>query len=205
MPAEQSLYLDAVGRPGLLMPCEAPCIVEVDAARAADGHDMIVLGVTVDEILCLGKIRLIQFLRPRHADLLVNGDNCAERSVFFRILKDSDDLGDADAVVSAEARSLRTDKLLRPHHFDGIVDGIIQNAGCGDTDHIHVPLQDRQRRMFLPRRRRQIGDDIIVRILRDRTSEIAEPFLQIITDGALMSRRARNMRQCLKFCDHGFH
>ena len=160
---------------------------------------MIIFRITVDQKACIREMCRIQTARPRHPLLLIDRNDSAQRSVFLRILHRSQNLRNADAVVAAEARAIRRQSLLRADKLDWIFERIVDYTRLRDADHVHVPLQDRARRSLAALCRGKFRDDVQRLVLRHRAADLLEPFLQIVADGFLMSRRARNMRQCLKF------
>ena len=159
---------------------------------------MVVLGVAVDEETRLLQMICSEMPRSRHPLLLIDRNDGAQRSVFLRILHRSQNLRNADAVVAAEARAIRRQSLLRADELDWIFERIVDYTRLRDADHVHVPLQDRARRSLASLRRGEFRDDVQHLVLRHRAADLLEPFLQIVADGFLMSRGARNVRQCLK-------
>ena len=159
---------------------------------------MIVLGVAVDQKACICEMFRIQTARPRHPLLLIDGDDGTQCTVFFRVLHNCEDLRNTDAVVAAETRAVRRQIFLRAYKLDRIFQGIIGDACLRDTDHIHMPLQNCERSGLTALRCRHIGDDVEDFVLRHRTADLRKALLEIVTDRTLMSRGARNVRQCLE-------
>ena len=160
---------------------------------------MVVLGVAVDEEACLLQMIRSEMPRPRHPLFLIDRNDGAQRSVFLRMLHRDQNLRNADAVVTAEARTVCRQRLLRADKLDWIFERIVDYARLRDADHVHVALQDRARRSLAALRRREFRDDVQHLVLRHRAADLLKPFLQIVADGFLMARRTRNVRQCLKF------
>ena len=160
---------------------------------------MIVLGVAVDEETRLLQMIRSEMPRSRHPLFLIDRNDGAQRSVFLRILHRGQNFRNTDAVVTAEARTVCRQRLLRTDKLDWIFERIVGYTRLCDTDHVHVPLQDRARRSLAALRRGEFRNDVQRLVLRHRAADLLEPLLQIVADGFLMSRRTRNVRQCLKF------
>ena len=196
--AAQPLSRNAIGGQIGFLSRQRTRIVEIDTARTADRHDVIVLRVAVDQVLCILQMICRKMPRPRHALFLIHRDDGAQRTMFLRALHCRQDLRHTDAVVSAKARPIRREILRRPLHLDRVGQRVIGNARLSHTDHVHVSLQDRARCILLPLRRRKLRDDIEVLILRHRAANLLKVFFQIVTDRLLVPRRTRDMRQCLE-------
>ena len=134
----------------------------------------------------------------RHAALLVHRHDEAERAVILGVLEQIEPLGDTDAIVRPEARPLRFEVFLAAHELDGIAQRIIVIAVLSDADHIHVPLQDRARRLLEARRRRRVSDDVVHLILHDVKALLRQIRLEEIADALLLPALARDGRQLLK-------
>ena len=198
MTATQPLSRNAIGGQIGFFSRQRTRIVEIDTARTADRHDVIVLRVAVDQVLCILQMICRKMPRPRHALFLIHRDDGAQRTMFLRALHCRQDLRHTDAVVSAKARPIRREILRRPLHLDRIGQRVIGNARLSHTDHVHVSLQNRARCILLPLRRRKLRDNIEVLILRHRAANLLKVFFQIVTDRLLVPRGTRDMRQCLE-------
>ena len=80
--------------------------------------------------------------------------------MLFAAAKGSENLCNANAIITAKARPFGHEEFLRTPQFDGVLQRIINRSLFGYTDHIHMSLQYCARRRFAARRCRQIGDDI---------------------------------------------
>ena len=199
MSAKQALHRNAISWQLRLPARERTREVEVDTARTANRHDMIIFRITVDQKACIREMCRIQTARSRHPLLLVDRDDGAQCAVLLRMLHCSQNFRNADAVVTAEARAVRRQRLLRTYHLDWIFKRIVGDTRLRDTDHVHVPLQDRARRALTACRRGHLGNDVECLILRHHAADLRKAFLQIVADCALVPRGTRNVRQCLKF------
>lgn len=203
MAAEQALDLDLPGERRLrLHALQLAREVEVDAARAANCQLIVILAVAVDEERGILEVLCREADGALHALLLICRDDQAQRAVVLRRLHDVDGLCHADAIVRAEARALSREVLLRAHELDGILERIVIIAFFRHADHVHVALQDGQRRLLEASRRLLVRDDVVRLVLHDRKAELAEIRLQEITDSLLVTGFARDSSQLGKLREH---
>ena len=128
----------------------------------------------------------------RHAAFFVNGEDRTHGAVLLHVVQDVQDDGDADAIIRPKARPFRMQDIALFHKSDGIVQRIISDARCSDTNHIHVPLENDARGILSAWRSGKIGDDVVPLILHDLKPHLAQMCEEIVADCLLVSRWARN-------------
>ena len=173
--AAQALDLDLPGGRRLrLHALELAREVEVNAAGTADRQLIVVLAVAVDQERGILEMVRREVDGALHALLLIRRDDEAQRAVVLRRLHDVDGLRHADAVIRTEARALRREEFFRAHELYGVFERVVCIALLGHADHVHVALQDGQRRLLEASRRLLVRDDVVRLILRDREAELTE-------------------------------
>ena len=170
-------------------------IFHIETARAANREKIFFLRITVYIKISVRQMFSVQTLRPAHSGLFINRNNGAKRSMGLgRVTKEIQDLSDACAIIGAQTRPFGQKIFRRPHQPNRIVLGIVRYPFVSDAHHIHMPLQDRARRLFIARCRLQISNDIIRFVLHDLAAQFSKRLLQVIADGLLMPRRPWNFR-----------
>ena len=173
------------------------------AAGAADGEHALVLGVEVEHRAALEDGR-VQRSRAEHAGLLIDGDDDLKRGMGNVVrIQDRQRHGHGDAVVPAERRAARADRVAVHEEVQPLTGHVLRAVRRGLADHVHMPLQDDRGGGFIPRRAGGKDDDIVVRVLNMAQMMFGREADEKVADCFRVARAVRDSAQLLKIGKDG--
>ena len=170
----------------------------MDAAGRTDAEDIHIFRVAVDDVLYILDVFRVQVRGPGHARFFIDRKDEAQRAVLDILLDEIQRQSDGNAVIGTEAGPIGVEDVAFADQFDFTGQGVEIDAGLGDADHIHMALQNRQRRLFTACRSRLIRNDIEFLILHDGEAQSCQTIPQIIADLFLVTGFTRYLCEFLK-------
>ena len=106
--------------------------------------------------------------------------------------------GHGDAVVPAERRAARADRVAVHEEVQPLAGHVLRAVRRGLADHVHMPLQDDWGGGFVPRCARGEDDDIVVRVLNAAQMMRSREADEVIADCFRAAGAVRDSAQLLK-------